>query len=104
MDKKRDEDYHTCVAKGLFLAKRAIPDIHVTIAVLSTRVVDPNESDWVKLVRLMKYLNGRKNKFLTLSIEELGVIKWHVDASFAVHTDFRSHTGAVMTMGEGAMQ
>ena len=41
---------------------------------------------------------------MTLNIEELGVIKWYVDASFAVHPDFRSHTGAVMTMGEGAMQ
>ena len=46
LDKKRSEEYHTCVAKGLFLAKRARPDIHPAIAVLSTRVVEPNESDW----------------------------------------------------------
>ena len=31
-------------------------------------------------------------------------MKWYVDASFAVHPDFKSHTGAVMTMGKGAMQ
>ena len=29
--------------------------------------------------------------------------KWHVDAAFAVHPDFRSHTGAIMTMGQGAI-
>jgi hypothetical protein len=32
------------------------------------------------------------------------VVKWHVDASFAVYPDFKSHTGAVMTLGKGAMQ
>ena len=27
-----------------------------------------------------------------------------MDTSFAVHPDFKSHTGAIMTMGQGAMQ
>ena len=39
-----------------------------------------------------------------MSAKSLHVIKWYVDASFAVHPDFKSHTGAVMTMGKGAMQ
>ena len=39
-----------------------------------------------------------------MSTDSLNVIKWHVDASFAVHPDFKSHTGAVMTFGEGAVQ
>jgi hypothetical protein len=30
------------------------------------------------------------------------VIKWYVDASFAVHPDFKSHTGTVATLGKGA--
>ena len=54
------EAFHTMVAKGLFLCKRARPDIQPTIAVLSTRVKAPNESDWKKLIRLMEYLNGTK--------------------------------------------
>ena len=32
------------------------------------------------------------------------MIKWYVDASFAVHADFKSHTGAIMTFGGGAIQ
>ena len=32
------------------------------------------------------------------------VIKWYVDSSFAVHPDFKSHTGDVMTYGGGAPQ
>ncbi len=42
---ERAEQYHTHVAKGLFLCKRAQPDIQPTIAVLCTRVKDPNEAD-----------------------------------------------------------
>jgi hypothetical protein len=82
------EAYHTMVAKGLFLCKCARPDIQPTIAVLCTRDKDPNEADWGKLVRMMKYLNGTKKKILTLSAGNLRCIKWYVDASFAVHPDF----------------
>ena len=104
LSKERKEQFHTNVAKGMFIAKRARPDIQPTVAVLATRVREPNESDWQKLLRLMKYMNGSQKKHLTLSIDDMKSIKWYVDASFAVHPDFKSHTGAVMMMGEGAMQ
>ena len=92
------------MAKGLFVSKRARADIQPTIAGLCTRVKSPDESDWTKLTRMMKYLNGTKNKVLKLSADNLHVVKWYVDAAFAVHPDFKSHTGAVMTFGEGAVQ
>jgi hypothetical protein len=105
LDTKRSEIFHTFVAKGLFLCKRARPDIQQAISVLCTRVKDPNQADWEKLMRVMKYLNGTRNEYLvTLSADNLRVVKWYVDASFAVHPDFKSHTGAVMTLGKGAMQ
>ena len=39
---------------------------------------------------------------LTLSANNLHCIKWYVDASFAVHPDFKSHTGATMSYGDGS--
>ena len=45
MGKKESEEFHTSVARGIFLAKRAIPDIHQTFAVLSTRVKGPNKTN-----------------------------------------------------------
>ena len=45
LDPTRAEIFHTFVAKGLFLAKRARPDIQPTIAGLCTRVKDPNKGD-----------------------------------------------------------
>ena len=88
----------------MFACKRARPDIHTAIAALCTRVREPNEHDWRKLVRLIKFLNGTRADKLTLSADDLHVVKWYVDAAFAVHPDFRSHTGAVMTYGTGAAQ
>lgn len=104
LDGQKKTDFHTFVAKGMFAGKRGRPDIQTAIAVLSTRVQSPTESDWKKLVRLMRYLNGSAGDVLTLKANDMHTIKWYVDASFAVHPDFRSHTGAVMTMGEGAVQ
>jgi hypothetical protein len=40
--KDKAELFHKIVAKGLFLCKRARPDIHPTIAMLCTRVRTPN--------------------------------------------------------------
>ena len=104
MDTKRREEFHTVVAKGLFACKRARPDIQHVIAYLFARVRKPNEDDWRKLLRLLQFINDTRDDVLTLSADDLSVITWYVDASFAVHPDFKSHTGAVMTYGQGAIQ
>ena len=104
LNKDDAEVFHTFVAKGLFACKRARPDIHMAIAVMCTRVKSPNQDDWNKLVRLMRYCNGTRQEKLILSADDLHVIKWYVDSSFAVHSDYKSHTGAVMSYGGGAIQ
>lgn len=65
------------------------------ISVLCRRVKSTNKNDWNKLVRLMKYLNGTRNKTLTLTADNVSCIKWYIDVTFAVHLDFKSHTGAI---------
>ncbi|CAJ1959585.1 unnamed protein product [Cylindrotheca closterium] len=103
LDKDQQTEFHRFVAKHLFLTKRRL-DMHPTVAILASQVQNPNQSDWHKLVRLMRYMHSTKKWHLTLSADNLRVMKWYVDASFAVHPDFKSHTGGVMTMGGGAMQ
>ena len=55
-----------------------------------------------KLLRLLQYLKWTKNLSTTLRCDDSNTIKWCVDASFAVHQDFKSHTGAHATLGKGA--
>ena len=37
------------------------------------------------------------------SADDTGVIKWWVNALFAVHENMRGHTGATMSMGQGSI-
>ena len=36
---------------------------------------------------------------LVLGADNLNIIKWWVDASYAVHDDMNRHTGAIMSLG-----
>ena len=91
LDNKRAELFHHFVAKCLFLCKRARPDIHPTVAFLTTRVQKPDQDDWKKLGRMMKYLRKTLYMALTLEIDDIQIIKWFIDASYVVHEDFRLH-------------
>lgn len=93
--------FHHTVAKALFVCKRARSDIQLTVSFLSTRVRSPTEDDWKKLKRLVQYLRGSSGLCLTLEAENSQVVKWWIDASFAVHGDMRSQSGATMTLGKG---
>jgi hypothetical protein len=96
--------FHSITAKILFfLCKRGRPDVQVPIAFLCTRVQAPDVDDYKKLRRVVNYLRETKKLYLTLEAENLQMIKWWVDASFAVHHDMRSHTGGVMSLGKGAI-
>ncbi|CAJ1929296.1 unnamed protein product [Cylindrotheca closterium] len=96
--------FHATVARGLYVSKRAGLDIHPTITILALRVREPTESDWKKCVRMMRYLFCTLLYHLTLSAESLRVMKWMIDASFAVHPDFKSHTDGTLSFGGGAAQ
>ena len=104
LEKKKAEAFHSMVAKGLFVSKRGRPDILLVIAFLSTRVQQPTVEDWSKLHRMMQWLKATRDDILTIAMTHPEIIKWYIDAAFAVHPDMRSHTGAYMTMGEGAAQ
>ena len=53
---------------------------------------------------MVKFLEQTQNDCLILRSDKTNVIKWSLDAAFAVHPDMKSHTGAVMTLGKGSMQ
>ena len=95
--------FHHNVAKLLFLCKRARPDIETAVAFLCTHVKAPDTDDYKKLTRVMRYLRGTVNMPLTLEAESMQIVKWWVDASFAVNPEMKSHTGAVMTLGKGGI-
>ena len=103
LDKNKKDIFHTFVMKCMFLAKIARPDILVGIIYLSTRVMNSNEEDWKKLIRLLSYLKNTTEIVLYLEAEDTQQLKWYVDASFGTHNDMKSHTGSIFPLGKGAI-
>ena len=55
---------------------RARPDIQTAVLFLTKRVREPDEHDWDKLKRVLKYLKGTMYMKLTLSVDNLNTISW----------------------------
>ena len=94
--------FHEFFEKLMFFGNQERPDLQTAISFLSTRVREPDTEDYKKLIRLMKYLKSTKDILLTLEAKNSGCIQWWVDASFAVYLDMKSHSGAMMSMEQGA--
>jgi hypothetical protein len=75
LEEERALAFHHTVAQLLFMCMRAQRDIQTVVAFLTTRVKSPNENDWGKLKRVLKYLNGTKYLKLRLSVENVGMLK-----------------------------
>ena len=103
LHKNKADMFHHNVAKLLFLCKQARPDIQTALVFLCTRVKSPDADDYKKLTHVMRYIQGTIDMPLILEADDTHVVKWWVDASFAIHHDMKSHTGGAMMMGKGAI-
>ena len=52
---------------------------------------------------MIRYLREIISLPLVLGWDGSGNLIWSVDASFAIHKGMKSHTGAVLTAGQGAL-
>jgi len=102
LPEEQAQQFHRTVAQLLFLSARARPDIKTAVAFLTTRVRKPDEDDWGKLKRVLKYLKGTMHMKLRLTVDNMQFLRWWVDASYGVHWDCRGHTGMMMSLGKGA--
>ena len=101
LDEDQAELFHSRVAKLLYLAKRVRPEILPAIIFLTTRVNCCSEQDWGKLSRVLMYLNKYPKLGIGLSVSDSMSVIGYIDASFGVHADYKSHTGSVVSLGEG---
>jgi len=99
LSQRRAGIYHSTVAKLLFVAKRARPDILLAVSFMTTRVKNPDVDDWWKLIRVLSYLKGSLDITLTLVCDKIDKLTWFIDGSYASHTDIKGQSGAVLTTG-----
>jgi hypothetical protein len=103
LGKEQSETYVHIVMQLLYLSQRARPDIRTAVSFLCGRLTKPDEDDYKKLTRVMKYLDSTVDLPLVLAANDTGKVRWWVDASFAVHVDMKSHTGGTLSLGKGSI-
>jgi hypothetical protein len=92
--------FHTVMAKLLYLAKRARPDILMVISFLCTRVTQPTVEDLKKLMNLLGYLHATRDKVLIIVKQQHHHIELYVDATYGLHEKGESHTGVIILFGQ----
>ena len=103
LSETRSEIFHSIVAKQLYVSHRGRPDAQLPIAFLCTRVSKSTEQDWSKLKRDLEFLKGTLDDRITLGADDITVMQTWVDASYAVHSDMKSHTGGTVSFGRGSI-
>ena len=56
--------------KIIFLCKIGHPDINPGVSYLSTCVKIANESDWIKMIKILAYLKGSMNYILSIEADD----------------------------------
>ena len=97
---QEQEIFHHLTMQLMYLSQRGRPDIRTAVAFLSSRVANPDQDDYMKLGKVIKYLI---HLTLRIQADEANLLQWWVDAAYATHPDMKGHTGATFTMGLGSI-
>ena len=100
-DEKRATSFHNAVAQLLFACPREKNNIQTAVYFLTTRVRIPDEYNWGKLKRILRYVRRTINMTLIIRVDILAVTKWWVGASYMAHLYMRGHRGATISLGRG---
>ena len=70
---------------------------------LTKKSKSPDEDNWSKMKRVLKYPKVRKHIKLTFRVDYLLVTNWCIYASYNKDDDFRGYTGFIMSLGKWAV-
>ena len=103
LSKDKKDAFHSIVQKLLWIMKRARPDLETAVSFLCTRVTKSDEDDWLKLRRVIAFIQCTLNDTRIIGASDLTKIFTWIDAAYAVNPDMRSQTGGAMSMGLGVL-
>ena len=103
LDQQGRMDFHSAVARLLFLAKRVRPDISTAVSFLCSRTGSPTVNDLSKLDRLFGYLAQTTKLGIKYSASGALEPMAYADAAFLVHHDAVSRTGVIVMVAGGVV-
>jgi len=99
LDKKGITDFQSRVGSLLYLAIMSRPDILYAVATLTSCTKTPTTEDLQAVNRVLSYIAGTRTLGLNLFSDEGVKLYATVDASYACHEDFKSHSGCTLHIG-----
>jgi len=99
LDEVELKDFHSDVAKLLYLAKRTRGQILTAVSFLAGRVSCATSDDQRKLNRVLSYLSRTKNEVMHMARGGEVTPEVYIDASFGIHEDGTSRTGVTIMLG-----
>ena len=93
-----DNNFISIVMSLMYLARLTRPDILLPVTYLASRAHCPNKDDYKKLGRIIRYLKGTVNEGTYIQCKDIRLY-CHCDASYGIHSDGRSHTGFILSLG-----
>ena len=87
LDKDQAITFHNSVAQLIFTTPHVRKDIQTAVAFLTTKLRSPDEGNWRKLRRVLQYIISTIHTPLILRVDKLNIVKWRVDASYAMHPE-----------------
>ena len=103
LNPQEQELFHHLTMQLMYLSQRGSPNIHTAVAFLSSCVSNPDHDDYMKLGKVIKYLESTLHLTLRLQVDKSNLLQWWVDAAYATHPDMKGQTGATLTMGHGSI-
>ena len=101
LSKDKKDTFHSIVQKLLWIMKRARPDLETAVSFLCTRVTKSDEDDWLKLRRVIAFIQCTLNDTRIIGASDLTKIFTWIDAAYAVNPDMMSQTSGTISMGTG---
>ena len=100
LSKEKSETFHKILENILFATKRATLGTGTDISCLTNRSREPDQSNWLNMVKVFKYVRGTKDLTLILSADKSGILKWYIYGSYDVKPNMRGNTGRGIKMGK----
>jgi hypothetical protein len=97
---KEKAEFHSIVAKLLYLGNRGRPDVLLPVQYLCTRFQSPMKADVQKLERVLGYLQMMKRWSRAFDNSPFERVGTYIDASFATHPDGKGQSGCLIMLGK----
>ena len=101
LSKEDNKSYRRLLARLYYPSFRIKPECIGYLGYLASRSNIATRSDYNKLKRILAYFRHTKQLGIVLRPGIDARINVYIDASFAIHSDGKSHTGVVVNYGSG---